>query len=256
MSDLQRLQGIHSVLEALRARRRPLRKLLVRAGPLRGEIVEVVKAAGEAGVPVEEVGPEELARGGGPGGNPQGVALLAGPLPELELEEICMGEPGARTLVALDGVEDPQNVGAIVRVAEAAGASGLVLTRRRAPPLSPALARASAGAIEWLPVARVGNLVRSLKGLKSNGFWVVGAEPHAATSLFRAPDRVLEGDLVVVMGAEGRGLRDGVRALVDHPVRIPTPGRVASLNVATAAAIVLFELVRRRGLSNAGPESA
>jgi 23S rRNA (guanosine2251-2'-O)-methyltransferase len=207
----------------------------------------VAKAAAAAGVPVVEVSPEELGRGTGPGGNPQGVALEAGPLPELDLEALCREGPGPRRLVALDGVEDPQNVGAIVRVAEASGALGLVLSTRRAPPLSPALARASAGAVEWLPVARVGNLINGINYLKSKGFWVVGADPDGDLSLFEVPDRILQGDLVAVLGAEGKGLRPGVQRLVDHSVRIPTTGRVASLNVATAGAVLLFDLQRRGG---------
>jgi len=126
------------------------------------------------------------------------------------------------------------------------------MTRRRSPPLSPALARASAGAIDWLPVARVANLVRALEELKTKGFWVVGADPEAKMELYELPDRLLLGDLVVVLGAEGRGLRPGVRAAVDHPVRIPMRGRVASLNVASAGAVLLYELLRRVSAGSAG----
>ena len=130
-------------------------------------------------------------------------------------------------------------------MAEAAGATGLLLTDRHSPPLSPAVARASAGAVEWLAIARVPNLVRALNQLKSGGFWIFGAEVDAPDSLFELPERVVRGDRVVVLGAEGRGLRPGVLAAVDHRVRIPLAGRVASLNVASAAAVVLFELARR-----------
>lgn len=182
---------------------------------------------------------------GDEGPNPQGVALEVGPLPEVDLEDLAAGAEGARRLIVLDGVEDPQNVGALARVAEGAGCLGMVLSRRRAPPLSPAVARASAGAIEWLPVARVTNLSRTINYLKQEGFWVVGADPDAPESLFRMPDRVLQGDLVVVMGAEGRGLRPEIEKLIDHPVRIEMKGQVASLNVSTAAAVLLFELQRR-----------
>jgi 23S rRNA (guanosine2251-2'-O)-methyltransferase len=148
-------------------------------------------------------------------------------------------------LVALDGVEDPQNVGAIVRVADSAGVDGLILTHRRSPPLGPALARASAGAVEWLPVARVPNLRGALKLLKKEGFWALGAEPEGPVSLFDTPESITRGPLVVVLGSEGKGLRPGVLEEIDHRVRIPMAGRVASLNVATAAAVVLFELLRR-----------
>jgi 23S rRNA (guanosine2251-2'-O)-methyltransferase len=210
----------------------------------------VVEVDAEELLPADDEGRSHLSPPGS--GNPQGVALEAGPLPEVSLEELCRGCDGPRRFVALDGVEDPQNVGAISRVADASGARGMILTAHRAPPLSPAVARASAGAIEWLPVARVANLRNSLKYLKEHGFWVVGADLDAPASLYEVPDSLLQGDLVVVLGAEGKGLRPGVRALVDHPVQIPMQGQVGSLNVATAGAVVLFELLRRSVKSGAG----
>ena len=248
----ERLYGIHPVQEALRAGRRPIRRLRVRAGRLRSELAEIVAAAVTAGIPVEESSPEELARGLEPGANHQGVVLETVPLPEVPLAQLVSGVPSPRSLVALDGVEDPQNLGAIVRVAEAAGVGGLLLTRRRAPPLSPVVARASAGAVEWLPAARVTNLVRTLKELKSIGFWVFGADPAASLDVFALPDRLVQGDRVVVLGAEGRGLRPAVDRALDHRVRVPMAGRVASLNVAAAAAVLLFELGRRAGHPTTG----
>jgi len=245
-SGPEQLTGVHASLEAIRARRRVLRVLRVRAGRQRPEVAEVVEAARAAGVPVEAVDDAQFAEFASGAGNPQGVVLEAEPLPELSLESLLesvgVGNP---TLVALDGVEDPQNLGAIARVAEAAGVSGLVLPRRRCAPLSPAAARASAGAIEWLPCARVPNLPRALNQLKSEGFWVFGSEPEAAADLFELPARALEGKRVVVFGAEGRGLRRGVEKALDYRVRIPLGGRVASLNVSSAAAVFLFELNRR-----------
>jgi 23S rRNA (guanosine2251-2'-O)-methyltransferase len=237
--------GFHPVLEALRARRRRLLALRLRAGPARPELAPLLEAARSAGVRIEELSAAEFSAGLGEGVNHQGVALAAGPLPVVDLDGLCAAGAPPRTLVALDQVEDPQNLGAIARVAEAAGVSGLLLTDRHSPPLSPAVARASAGAIEWLATARVPNLVRALNQLKSRGFWIFGAEADAPGSLFELPDRLLRGERVVVLGAEGRGLRPGVLGAVDHRVRIPLAGRVASLNVASAAAVVLFELARR-----------
>jgi 23S rRNA (guanosine2251-2'-O)-methyltransferase len=247
---IEYLHGFHVIEEALRARRRELVRLLIRRGPFRPELEPLVRRARESGVAVESVELEELLRlAGASEANLQGALLEAGPLPELRtIRELVASIPESeqgRRLVALDGVEDPQNVGALARVAEASGAQGLVLTERRAPPLSPALARASAGASEWLPVARVPNLVRALDELKGQGFWLVGADPDAPDALYQLSDRVLQGDLVVVLGAEGRGLRPSVRAALDHPVRIPMLGHVASMNVATAGAVILFELLRR-----------
>jgi 23S rRNA (guanosine2251-2'-O)-methyltransferase len=160
-----------------------------------------------------------------------------------------LGTGRQKQLIALDGVEDPQNVGAIARVAEAAGVGGMILTRRRCPPLSPAVSRASAGAIEWLPCARVPNLPRALKQLKSAGFWTFGTDSEADLDLFELSDRVVTGDRVVVLGAEGKGMRRGVDRVLDYRLRIPLGGKVASLNVSAAAAVILFELKRRSQLA-------
>ena len=242
----EQLTGVHAAMEAIRAQRRKLRVLRVREGRPRPEVVAVVAAAREAGIPVESVGDPQFAEFASGAGNPQGVVLEAEPLPELSLEGLLQSiEAENPTLIALDGVEDPQNLGAIARVSEAAGVSGMVLTRRRCAPLSPAAGRASAGAIEWLPCARVPNLPRALNQLKTEGFWVFGSEPEASEDLFELPDRALEGKRVVVFGAEGRGLRRGVEKELDYRVRIPLGGRVASLNVSSAAAVFLFELHRR-----------
>jgi len=245
-SGPEQLTGIHAALEAIRAQRRKLRILRVREGPQRPELAAVVAAAREAGIRVESVRDPEFAEYASGAGNAQGVVLEAEPLPELSLESLLQSiEAENPTLVALDGVEDPQNLGAIARVAEAAGVAGLVLPRRRCAPLSPAAARASAGAIEWLPCARVPNLPRALNQLKSEGFWVFGSEPEASVDLFELPDRALEGKRIVVFGAEGRGVRRGVEKALDYRVRIPLGGRIASLNVSSAAAVFLFELNRR-----------
>jgi 23S rRNA (guanosine2251-2'-O)-methyltransferase len=249
-SGPEQLTGVHASLEAIRARRRKLRVLRVREGPQRPEVAAVVAAAREAGIPVESIGDPQFAEFAAGAGNPQGVVLEAEPLPELSLEGLLQSVGAeASTLVALDGVEDPQNLGAIARVAETAGVAGLILPRRRCAPLSPAAARASAGAIEWLPCARVPNLPRALNQLKSEGFWIFGSEPEASVDLFELPDRALEGKRVVVFGAEGRGVRRGVEKALDYRVRIPLEGRVASLNVSSAAAVFLFELKRRAKLA-------
>lgn len=241
------LLGVHSCVEALRAGRRRAFVLLVKPGAeRRPEIQDLVRAAKERGLPIGQLDLDASDRS--ESGNPQGVGLEVGPLPELEIEDLVVPGDAPRRLVILDGVEDPQNVGALARVAEGSGVQGMVLSKRRAPPLSPAVVRASAGAIEWLPVARVTNLARSIKYLKTQGFWVVGADLSATQTLYGVPDRVLQGDLAVVLGAEGKGLRPEIQKLVDHPVRIDMQGQVQSLNVAAAGAVVLFELLRRSEL--------
>jgi len=246
----ERLSGIHCVREALNARRRDLLRLWVEPGAQRGEGLELCRRAEKLGVPVSEIDPQELLDRLDPASrrsNPQGIMLEAGPLPRLELDDLLEGRAeDERCLVILDGVEDPQNVGSLARVAESAGAAGLILSERRSPPLGPSVARASAGAIEWLPVARVGNLGRALDRVREAGIWIVGADVDAPNSVFEVPDRIFSGPLALVVGAEGRGLRTGIKQRVDHPVSIPMLGHVDSLNVSTASAVILYELVRRR----------
>ncbi len=238
--------GRHPVREALAARRRELHRLCLRAGLRGADVSELREAAAALGLPVQELEPEAFAAAVPEGANTQGVFLEAGALPTVELEELAR-PPGPRVLVALDGVEDPQNLGAIARVAEVAGAAGLIVAQRRSAPLGAAASRASAGALEWLPVARVTNLARAFKQLKEHGFWLYGADSEGGGSLYALPDRAIDARQVVVLGAEGRGLRPGVREALDHRVSVPMRGQVASLNVATAAAVVLFELARRAG---------
>ena len=246
------LHGRHVIEEALRADRRELHGLYVREGALAREWKSILERGRKRGIPLHELDSAgwekmEALMGDSPD---QGCVLEAGPLPVLggvrALMEAIPDCPEGNLLVAFDGVEDPQNVGSLARVADAAGVSGLILTERRSPPLSPALSRASSGAIEWQRVARVTNLSRSLQNLKEAGYWILAADPAADRTVFELPDLHLGGNLVLVLGAEGRGLRPGVLSQVDHRAKLPMLGRVESLNVATAGAVLLYEVVRRR----------
>ena len=243
---MEALAGYHCVREALRARRRRLGRLWMRAPEPRGGR-ELAALAEAAGVPIEWTSEAELDARLPPGTRSQGVMLDAGPLPELELA-VAIAWPAAEAplIVALDEVEDPQNVGAIARSAEAAGARALLLARRRAPPLSPAVSRASAGAIEHLPVIRVPNLVRALGQLGEHGYWRLGADVAGDSHPYWEAGGLLRAAAVLVLGGEERGLRAGVTRALDRRVRIPMLGRVASLNVAAAAAVLLFEAARCR----------
>ena len=188
---------------------------------------------------------------------PQGVLALAAPLPEADLDDlIAARRPGpgrarrggdaaaAPFLVALDGVTDPGNLGAILRSAECAGATGVVLPRHRAVHVTPAATKAAAGAVEHLPIAVVGGLPAALARMRDAGVHVVGLEGQAARSLYdvAAPD----GPVCLVLGAEGRGLSRLVRERSDELVAIPMHGRLGSLNVSAAAALACFEIARRR----------
>jgi len=235
----------HPIREALRARRRQLIRL--RIGPRPPRHADELRALAEtASVPVVDVAAEALGAGLPRDVRPQGAVLEAGALPELPLEELLVGLRGAAPCLAmLDGVEDPQNLGAIARAADAAGIAGLILARRRAAPLSPAVSAASAGAIEHLPVARVTNLGRALTLLADSGYWSLGADAARGVSIHAPEDRPWQGPLVLVLGAEGAGIRESLARQVDHWVRIPMRGQVASLNVADAAALLFYERVRR-----------
>jgi len=239
------LAGPHVVLEALRAGRRSIRRVWV-ARAERGGISEVIQGlARERGVPVEVRPRADLDRQV-KGPPHQGVLAEVGPFPYVGAEDLVSMALRARAaafLVVLDGIQDPQNLGAILRTAEAAGAHGLILPRDRATGVTPAAVRASAGATEHLPVARVTNLAAFLDQVKGQGVWVVGTDPAAGSLLYTAD---LKEPLALVIGGEGRGLRPLVRSRCDIQVRIPLSGRVASLNASCAAAVSIFEVIRQR----------
>lgn len=182
---------------------------------------------------------------------PQGVLALAAPLPEVDVDGLVAGDQArpagkgrAPFLVALDGVTDPGNLGAILRSAECAGVSGVVLPRHRAVHVTPAATKAAAGAIEYLPMAVVGGLPAALARLRDAGVHVVGLDGAAATSLYDVVGA--DGPVCLVLGAEGRGLSRLVRERCDEVVAIPMRGRLGSLNVSAAAALACFEIARGR----------
>jgi 23S rRNA (guanosine2251-2'-O)-methyltransferase len=181
---------------------------------------------------------------------PQGVLALAAPLPEADLDDLVAGRrrahdtAGSPFLVALDGVTDPGNLGAILRSAECAGVTGVVLPRHRAVHVTPAATKAAAGAVEHLPIAVVGGLPAALARMRDAGVHVVGLDGRAATSIYDLADA--DGPVCVVLGAEGKGLSRLVRERCDELVAIPMHGRLGSLNVSAAAALACFEIARRR----------
>jgi len=232
------LYGRNAVREALRGRR-PVRRVWAATE-------EDAREAGAQGVPVELTDAAALeALCGSPAH--QGLACEAGPYPYADAGSLLRGADPL--VVALDQIQDPQNLGAICRCAEGAGASGVVIPERRAAEITPAVCRASAGAVEHLPVARVRNLADYLQAAKEAGAWVYGAEAEAGR-LYTDVDWA--GPAVLVLGSEGKGLRPRVRSACDDVVRVPLRGRVASLNVAAAAGILLFEAVRARATKGGG----
>ena len=189
----------------------------------------------------DEVGADELTRlAGSP--DHQGIVAEVDPFPYADADALLAGPEAL--VVALDQIQDPHNLGAVCRSAEAAGAAGVVIPERRAAAVTPAVAKASAGAVEHLAVARVGNLADWLARAKDAGAWIYGAEANAEAPYSQTD---LTGKTVLVLGSEGRGLRPRVAKACDALISIPVRGRVASLNVSAAAAALLFEAVRQRG---------
>ncbi len=230
------IPGRRPVAEALRAGR-PLTELVVdrRRVDRLGDLPE--RAAG-AGVAVRTVPVSELDELTG-GVTHQGVAAVAARMPNAAVRDLT-----GDLVVVLDGITDPHNLGAIARTAEVAGAGGLVLPRRRSAHSSPAAEKTSAGALSWLPVVVVPNIAAGLAQLADAGFWSVGLDGAATSTVWDS--ELLGGRVAVVIGAEGSGLSRLVAERVDQLVAIPMLGHLASLNASTAAAVALFEVVRRR----------
>jgi 23S rRNA (guanosine2251-2'-O)-methyltransferase len=235
--------GINPVLEALAAGTRHFDRLLVVKGLRSRRLSDAIGRATRLGIPLRFEMRETLDRLAG-GVPHQGVIAVVSAKPVLTLEELLEGASDPALLVALDGVEDPRNLGAILRSAEAAGADGALLPDRHSAGLSETVGRASAGALEHVRVARVGNLVHSLEALKARGIWIVGFD---ASGTERWDEVDLKGSVCVVLGGEARGIRRLVRERCDHLVSIPHFGHVSSLNVSVAAGIALYEAVRQRG---------
>jgi 23S rRNA (guanosine2251-2'-O)-methyltransferase len=235
------LTGFHAVEEALAAGR-ALDRIVIARGR-HGERVEaVVQLARSKSVPVRFEDRLQLDRLAGTRDH-QGIAALAAAKPALELEDLLAAKNPQGLLVLLDGIEDPHNLGAVVRTSLAAGANGVVIPERRAAGLTDTVERASAGALAHLPVARVKNLVRAMEEMKEAGYWLIGLDERAEKKYTEAD---FSGQVGIVLGGEGEGLHELTRKRCDFLVSIPTSGPVRSLNVSVAAGVVLFEVVRQR----------
>ena len=233
------IYGINPVAEALRAGRVKEVRVAERGG---ARLADLVASAERNRVPVRRVAVAELDRAAR-GGVHQGVAAMVEDAGPYDVADLIAGASGAPLIVVLDGVEDPHNVGAILRTVDAAGADGLLRQSRHAAPLGGAAAKASAGAVSHVKVADVVNIARALEALKEAGVWTVGLAGDAAKR-YDEVDFTLP--TAVVLGAEGAGLRRLVRDRCDWLVSIPMRGHVDSLNVSVAAGIVLFEALRQR----------
>ncbi len=237
---MELIYGRHVVSLALApGARRPVRRVLGTAAALRAAGIDPHAAR----VGVTEVGQADLDELVGSGDH-QGLAAEVGPYPYADIDEVLAGD----LVVALDEVTDPRNLGAVARTALACGAAGIVVTRHRSAPVSAAAVKASAGATEHLPIAQVTNLRRALQQAQQRSFWVYGASGAASQSYLdvELPERV-----VLVLGSEGRGLRRLTAESCDELLALPMAGPVSSLNVSVAAAVLLYDVRRRRTAAEA-----
>lgn len=232
--------GVHAIFEALAAGNPPIERIYVGRETRSPKLQEVIDLAGQRGIPVrreDRIALERLA----PGMSHQGIVAVCGEFAYASQEVLFKTERPC--IVVLDGVEDPHNLGAVIRTAEACHVAGVVVPERHSAPLSATVAKASAGALAHVPVIRVGNLVSFLDQLKKKGVWVVGVDA-SGEQLWTGFDYT--GPIALVFGGEHRGLRRLVRDHCDALVRLPMLGNVESLNISVTAGVVLYEVIRQR----------
>lgn len=242
---LDRLEGRNPVLEALKSDR-PINKIVVSKGDKEGSIRQLIALAREKGIVVQETDRSNLDKVSITHAH-QGVIAYVAIKDYVEVDDILeaaasKGEPPF--IIILDGITDPQNLGSILRTADAVGAHGVIIPKRRAVGLSSVVSKASAGAVEYVPVARVTNIAQTIEYLKKNNIWVIGTDQSGREAFYEAD---LKGALALVVGSEGEGMGKLVTEKCDIVVNIPMKGKISSLNAAVAGAIVMYEISRQRG---------
>ena len=238
------LVGRNAVTEALKSGR-GINKLWIASGDREGSVSEIAALAKERGIVVQYVERAKIESLAG-GHRHQGVLAYVAPVPYAELDDILKAaeEKGeAPFLVLLDELEDPHNLGALLRTADATGVHGILIPKRRSVSLNATVAKTSAGAVEYVPVARIGNIAQTLKKLKEKGFWVAGADMDGEKAYYEAD---LTGSLVLVVGSEGRGMSRLTKEACDFIVSMPMVGRINSLNASVAGSILMYESMRQR----------
>lgn len=248
-----RIYGVLPVLEALRSGRRNVEQITIAEGAQINRLRDLLHLAKEQGIIVNRVPKNALAKFVEPGANHQGIVATIAAAKYTNADELLenltakIGSGDEPLAVVLDGVEDPRNLGAIARTAECAGAHGIFLPERRAVGLTETVAKTAAGALEYLPVAKVVNLNRLLEDLKERGIWIVGTSAGAKMS-YAEWDWTIPS--AIVLGSEGKGLHRLVEENCDALVKIPLSGKIESLNVSVAAGVILYEARRQRDLKN------
>lgn len=239
------IEGRNPVLEAFRSGR-TVDKLLIARGSREGSIFEIIQKAKEQGIVVQEVDRRRLNELSMTNGAHQGVIAFVTPYSYVEIEDI-LAEAARKNeppfVIVLDEITDPHNLGSIIRTAECCGAHGVIIPKRRAVGLTPAAIKASAGAIEFMPVSKVTNISDTLETLKKEGLWIAGADMDG--DFYTSKD--LTGPMALVIGSEGKGLGRLVKKNCDFLVKIPLKGSISSLNASVAAGILMYEMARQRG---------
>ncbi len=249
MTEYDWIEGRQPVLELLRSGQ-PINKLLLEKGGRDRPLQQIVQLAKQRGVVVQEVDRRYLDKLSATGRH-QGVAAQIAGVEYAELDDLLAGAPDpdwAPFLVVLDGLQDPHNLGSLLRSAEAARVGGVIIPKRRAVGVTPVVAKVSAGALSYVPVARVANIPRAIDELKAAGFWVVGADMDGELCY----EQDLTGPIALVIGAEGEGLSRLVKEKCDFLTRIPMLGQISSLNAGVAGALLMFEVVRQRTQKGGG----
>lgn len=244
-SSDEQVVGRHPVLEALKAGRQ-INKILLAEGSTGSTVMEILGKARDANVVVQTVPKAKLDQATTER-NHQGIVAYLAAKDYVELDDIieaANNSPRPGLIIVLDEIEDPHNLGSILRSADGVGAHGVVIPKRRAVPLTATVAKASAGAIEHIPVARVANISQAIETLKKAGYWVVGTEVETNT-MYHQVD--MTGPTVIVIGNEGKGLGEVIKKRCDYLVRLPMIGQVQSLNAGVATGILLYEVLRQRG---------
>ena len=238
------LVGRNAVTEALKSGR-GINKLWIASGDREGSVAEIAALAKERGIVMQYVERAKIESFAG-GHRHQGVLAYVAPVPYAELDDILKAAEAkgeAPFLVLLDELEDPHNLGALLRTADATGVHGILIPKRRSVSLNATVAKTSAGAVEYVPVARIGNIAQTLKKLKEKGFWVAGADMDGEKAYYEAD---LTGPLVLVVGSEGRGMSRLTKEACDFIVSMPMVGRINSLNASVAGSILMYESMRQR----------
>ena len=244
MAKEEMIVGRNSVMEALRSGR-SINKLWIAKGDRQGSVREIAALAKKQGIIVQEVDERKVKDLAGDMRH-QGVLAFVSPVEYKDWEDVLAGVMARGEVplfILLDELEDPHNLGAILRTSDAAGAHCVLIPKRRACPLNATVAKTSAGAVEYVPVAQIGNIAQTIRSLKKAGFWVVGADMDGAENFYEAN---LTGPLLLIVGSEGKGMGRLTKEQCDFLVKIPMHGRINSLNASVACSLLLYEAERQR----------